>query len=64
MNIEETGYRSYLLRLWLVKQNDELIWRAILENPHSGQQHLFSSPEALDEFLRTLSQELERELEQ
>lgn len=63
MNIEETGYRSFLLRLWLVKQNDEFTWRAILENPHTGQQHFFSSPEALDEFLCTLNQELERELE-
>lgn len=63
MNIEETGYRSFLLRLWLVKQDDEFTWRAILENPHTGQQQLFSSPKALDEFLRKLSQELEHELE-
>lgn len=63
MNVEQTGYRSFLLRLWLVKQNGEISWRAILENPHTGQQHFFSSPDALNEFLRQLRQDLESEMD-
>lgn len=63
MNVEEKGYRSFLLRLWLVKQNEEISWRATLENPHTGQQHCFSSPDALNEFLRQLRQDLEIEMD-
>ncbi len=51
---EQPGYRSYLLRLWLVKQNDEQTWRASLEDPRTQQKRLFPSLDALCEFLRTL----------
>jgi hypothetical protein len=63
MITEEMGYRSFLLRLWCVKQNGELTWRASLENPRNGQQHFFSSLEALHEFLCKLGQVLESEVE-
>jgi hypothetical protein len=63
MNVEETGYRSFLLRLWLVKQNGEISWRAILENPHTGRQHFFLSQDTLSEFLQQLRQDLESEMD-
>ena len=63
MILEEMGYRSFLLRLWCVKQNGELTWRASLENPRTGQKHFFSSLEALSEFLRDQGEVLESEME-
>jgi hypothetical protein len=60
---EEMGYRSFLLRLWCVKQNGELSWRVSLENPGNGQKHFFSGLEALHEFLIDLEQVLESEME-
>jgi hypothetical protein len=63
MITEEMGYRSFLLRLWCVKQNGELAWRASLEDPSTGQQYFFSSSDALNEFLRQLRQDLENEMD-
>ena len=60
---EEIGYRSFLLRMWCVKQDHEISWRASMENPRTGQMHFFTSREALDEFLRQQREELESELE-
>jgi hypothetical protein len=59
----EMGYRSFLLRMWCVKQNDNLTWRFSLENPRTGQKHMFSSLDALQEFLIDLEQVLESEME-
>ena len=64
MITEEMGYRSFLLRLWCVKQNGELTWRASLENPRTGQKHVFTSLEALHEFLSNLGEVLENEMEE
>jgi hypothetical protein len=64
MITQEMGYRSFLLRLWCVKQNGELTWRVSLENPRTGQKHFFSSLEALHEFLRNLREVLESEMEE
>ena len=60
---EEIGYRSFLLRMWCVKQDHELTWRASLENPRTGQQHFFSTQDALDEFLHQMGEELRGEME-
>ncbi len=61
MHEEEMSYRSFLLRLWHVKQCGEISWRASLEDPHTGQLHFFSRPDELNEFLQELRQELEDE---
>jgi len=45
-------YLSYLLRLWRVRRNNHLVWRASLENPHTGEKHGFAGLELLLEFLR------------
>lgn len=48
---EQRGYRSYLLRLWQIKYGEELVWRASLEDPFTGERRGFASLEALFDFL-------------
>jgi hypothetical protein len=50
-------YLSYLLRLWFVKQNGGGIWRASLEDPHTGTRSGFADMEALMHFLEKQTQE-------
>lgn len=63
MTPEEKGYRSFLLRMWCVKQDHEITWRASLQDPRTGEQVFFNTREALDEFLCKLGGELEHELD-
>jgi len=44
-------YISYLLRLWQVSEGCKPVWRAMLEDPRSGEQRGFASPEMLFAFL-------------
>ena len=57
MGIKEHQYLSYLLRLWQVKRNGDVIWRASLDNPHTGERCGFHSLAALMDFLSTQIQE-------
>jgi hypothetical protein len=43
------NYFSYLVRLW--RLNDTAMWRATLQDPHTGQKFLFDSVESLFSFL-------------
>jgi hypothetical protein len=52
MHDEPRPYQSYLLRLWQTSNAGELVWRASLESPHTGQRHGFASLDALLAFLR------------
>ncbi len=54
-------YLSFLLRLWQVEQNGNGIWRASLEDSHTGARHGFASLEALMKFLLQQTQSGERE---
>jgi hypothetical protein len=45
------GYQSYLLRLWQVDVDGELVWRASLESPHTGEQVSFPDAGRLLAFL-------------
>jgi hypothetical protein len=63
MTPEEKGYRSFLLRMWCVKQNHQIAWRASLQDPRTGEQVFFYTREALDKYLCELREELERELD-
>ncbi len=63
MIIEEIGYRSFLLRLWIIKHNNKRICRASMENPRSGEQQSFSSLDELIKFLQNLLEIMEREVE-
>jgi hypothetical protein len=54
MSGKKRRYISYLLRLWQVKSEGELVWRASLDNPHTGQRRGFAS---LAEMVAFLEQE-------
>ncbi|UCC75795.1 MAG: hypothetical protein JSW37_09770 [Anaerolineales bacterium] len=51
MREEQRRYLSYLLRLWQVGSGAEGVWRASLEDPHTGEHKGFGSLEDLFEFL-------------
>jgi hypothetical protein len=45
-------YLSYLLRLWLVKNQEGCVWRCSVENVQTGERQGFASMELLYDFLR------------
>ncbi len=47
-----TGYVSYLLRMWQAGGDDEGTWRASLESAQTGERETFANLEALFAFLR------------
>jgi len=52
MGRERRRYVSYLLRLWQVGSRSEVVWRASLQDPRTGDRTGFPSLEALFSFLR------------
>ena len=52
MNKEQRRYISYLLRLWQIRSGSELVWRASLESPYTGERKGFASLADLFDFLR------------
>jgi hypothetical protein len=64
MLLEELGYRSFLLRLWCVKNDGEHSCRASLEFTRTGQKHSFTNLDALNEFLRNMGDVLLGELDE
>ena len=42
----QSGYESYLLRLWCTGSGTERTWHLMLENPHTGDRDVFFSLEA------------------
>ena len=52
MSEARRGYLSYLLRLWQVSSDGELVWRASLENPHTGERRGFANLTDLFTFLQ------------
>ena len=51
MSSEQRSYLSYLLRLWQTRGGDEWVWRASLEDPHTGERKGFASLTDLFTFL-------------
>ena len=51
------GYLSYLLRLWQAHADGELVWRASLESPHTGECLSFADAESLFAFLDAQTRE-------
>lgn len=49
--MDKVFYFSYLLRVWRVVRDDELIWMASLEDPRTGKRQSFMSLEDLYAFL-------------
>ncbi len=52
MTAERSRYLAFMLRFWQVDSDGAPVWRASLENPHTGERRGFASMEALFEFLR------------
>jgi hypothetical protein len=51
MSEKPRRYLSYLLRLWQASSGGELVWRASLEDPHSGERRGFACLAELVAFL-------------
>lgn len=51
MTQEQRQYFSYLLRLWQVSSAGSRVWRASLEDPHTGERRGFADLESLFAFL-------------
>jgi len=45
-------YKSYLIRLWPACHADQMVWRASLEDPHTGQRVGFSDLDQLIDYLK------------
>jgi hypothetical protein len=54
---DERRYLAFLVRLWSVHHNGELVWRASVENAHTGERHAFADLIALCDFLRAAVEE-------
>ena len=48
---EPRRYLAYLLRLWSVLSDEGPVWRASVEDPHTGERRGFGSVEQLVAFL-------------
>ena len=52
MNTGKGSYLAFMLRLWPVEQDGEMVWRASLESPLTGERRGFATLEALIAFLQ------------
>jgi hypothetical protein len=48
---DEQDYLAYLLRLWRTTSDGNIVWRASVESPHTGERHGFADLQALFAFL-------------
>lgn len=44
-------HQAYLVRLWAIHRNGELLWRAVIENIHTRERHAFADLSGLCRFL-------------
>ncbi len=51
MMSKQKHYHAYLLRLWLAADERGSVWRASLEDPHTGERLTFATLERLFAFL-------------
>jgi hypothetical protein len=56
MKPENTGYFSFLLRLWQEKSKGQLVWRASLESPSDSERVGFANIDELISFLAKITQ--------
>jgi hypothetical protein len=49
--IDPARYRAFLLRLWQTGEDDTVEWRALLEDPRTGERHGFADLDSLFAFL-------------
>ena len=60
---DEQRYWAFLVRLWSVHHNGELVWRASAENAHTGERHGFADLSGLCRFLSDATAAAESETE-
>ena len=48
---KNNGYRAYLIRLWQVCSDGQMVWRASAEDAHSGERRAFADLAHLFAFL-------------
>jgi hypothetical protein len=58
---ERRGYIAYLLRLWRERNAGVDVWRASLEDPHTGQRQGFADLDRLLSFLKEQTARGERD---
>lgn len=51
MNPDHTRYITYLVRLWPTGTAEQRCWHVLLENPRTGERHVFRDIPALCAFL-------------
>jgi hypothetical protein len=51
MGTQPPRYLAYLVRLWQVQDRGVFVWRASLEDAHTGERHGFSDVKSLFAFL-------------
>ncbi len=51
MTAERPLYLAYMLRLWQVGGEVDLVWRASLQSAYNGERHVFADLDALFAFL-------------
>lgn len=52
-NDERQDYLAYMVRLWRAEGDEEPVWRASVESPHTGERHVFANVSALIAFLES-----------
>ena len=52
MFTDQPNYESYLLRLWQVRQDGKMVWRASLESTRTGARENFADVKQAFAFLR------------
>jgi hypothetical protein len=48
---ESRRYQAYLLRLWQASEGEAVMWRALLEDPRTGERRGFADLDSLFAFL-------------
>lgn len=48
---DNVRYFAFMLRLWQVCTNNQVVWRVSIEDPHTGERHGFADLDRLFEFL-------------
>lgn len=54
---DERRYLAFLVRMWSVHPNGELLWRASAENVHTNERHAFADLMGLCDFLQAAVEE-------
>ena len=51
----EQRYLAYMVRLWTVRCNGDVVWRASAANAHTGEQRTFADLASLFDFFRDIA---------